>query len=207
MIICTYNRTRKIRNFHPSGGAIFAFQAKSTTSQNKNIQGGKKMSFCKMIELLQNKDKGKIILINSGAFYIARGKDELLLHNILDLKVNCMETEICKVGFPKNSLEKYTKLIQEKGYSYIVYNFDSNTSKLTILKKYNGNKLNNTEENKLNCYICSNTVKMYKKNDKYIQAVAELYEEEMEENKIKEKNNSKRKIILIRKLKKKINYN
>ena len=118
-----------------------------------------------------------------------------------------METEICKVGFPKNSLEKYTKLIQEKGYSYIVYNFDSNTSKLTILNKYNGNKLNNTEENKLNCYICSNTVKMYKKNDKYIQAVAELYEEEMEENKIKEKNNSKRKIIWIRKRKKKINYN
>ena len=48
---------------------------------------------------------------------------------------------------------------------------------------------------------------MYKKNDKYIQAVAELYEEEMEENKIKEKNNSKRKIIWIRKRKKKINYN
>lgn len=55
------------------------------------------MSFSKMIELLQNKDKGKIILINSGACYIARGKDAVLLHNILDLKVNCMETEICKV--------------------------------------------------------------------------------------------------------------
>lgn len=76
------------------------------------------MSFCKMIELLQNKDKGKIILINSGAFYIARGKDELLLHNILDLKVNCMETEICKVGFPKGSLEKYTK--QKREYSNTV---------------------------------------------------------------------------------------
>ena len=82
------------------------------------------MSFSKMIELLQNKDKGKIILINSGAFYIARGKDAVLLHNILDLKVNCMETEICKVGFPKNSLEKYRKLIQEKGYSYIIYNLN-----------------------------------------------------------------------------------
>lgn len=162
------------------------------------------MSFSKMIELLQNKNKGNIILINSGAFYIARGKDAVLLHNILDLKVNCMEIEICKVGFPKNSLEKYTKLIQEKGYSYIVYNYDNKTSKLTILKKYNGNKLNTIEVNRLNCYICANTVKMYKKNDKYIQAVANLYEEE---NEIKEKNNSKRKIIWIRKRKKKINYN
>lgn len=115
------------------------------------------MSFSKMIELLQNKDK---------------------------------------------ALNKYIKLIQEKGYSYILYNFDNNTSKLTILNKYNGNKINNIEENKLNCYTCSNTVKMYKKNDKYIQAVADLYEEEKEDRK-----NSKRKIIWIRKRKKKINYN
>ena len=143
------------------------------------------MSFGKMVELLQNKNRGKIILINSGAFYIARGKDAVLLHNILDLKVNCMETEICKVGFPKSSLEKYTRIIREKGYSYIVYNYDNSTSKLTIINNYNGNKLNNIEENKLNCYICTNTVKMYKKNDKYIQAVANLYEEEYERKKVK----------------------
>lgn len=164
------------------------------------------MSFCKMIELLQNKDKGKIILINSGAFYLARGKDAVLLHNILNLKVNCMETEICKVGFPKNSLEKYTKLIQEKGYSYIVYNFDNNTSKLTILNKYDGNKLNDIEDEKLNCYICSNTVKIYKKNDKYIQAVANLYEEEQDKEEIKKENSNKRKILWKRKRKKKINF-
>lgn len=164
------------------------------------------MSFCKMIELLQNKDKGKIILINSGAFYLARGKDAVLLHNILNLKVNCMETEICKVGFPKNSLEKYTKLIQEKGYSYIVYNFDNNTSKLTILNKYDGNKLNNIEDEKLNCYICSNTVKIYKKHDKYIQAVANLYEEEQNQEDVKE-NFNKRKILWKRKRKEKINFN
>ena len=167
------------------------------------------MSFCKMIELLQNKDKGKIILINSGAFYIARGKDAVLLHNILDLKVNCMETEICKVGFPKISLEKYSKLIQEKGYSYIIYNYDNNTSKLKIIEKFQGSKSNNIEEDKLNCYICSNTVKMYKKTDKYIQAVANLYEEEenKEKEEIKKENSNKRKIIWIRKRKKKINYN
>jgi hypothetical protein len=42
------------------------------------------MSFGKMVELLQRKDKGKIILVNSGSFYIARGKDAVLLHNILN---------------------------------------------------------------------------------------------------------------------------
>lgn len=136
------------------------------------------MSFGKMVELLQQKDNGKIILVNSGSFYIARGRDAVLLHNILNLKVNCMEAEICKIGFPLNSLEKYTQLIEQEQYSYIVYNYDNKLGKLNITKKYNGKKLNTIEEEKLNCYICTNTVKMYKKNDKYIQAVADLYEEE-----------------------------
>ena len=161
------------------------------------------MSFSKMIELLQNKEKGKIILVNSGNFYIARGKDAVLLHNVLNLKVNCLETEVCKVGFPLNSLEKYTKLIEEKQYSYIVYNYDSKLEKLNILKYYNGKYLNEINEEKLNCYICTNTVKMYKKHDKYIKAVANLYEEEeLENKKIKE---NKRKIIWKLKRKKKIN--
>lgn len=76
------------------------------------------MSFSKMIELLQNKDKGKIILINSGACYIARGKDAVLLHNILDLKVNCMETEICKVWFLKNSLKKHKTNTRKRIFIY-----------------------------------------------------------------------------------------
>ena len=46
---------------------------------------------------------------------------------------------------------------------------------------------------------------MYKKNDKYIQAVANLYEEEFE--KLNENKEQKRKTIWIKKRKKKINYN
>lgn len=150
------------------------------------------MSFGKMVELLQQKDKEKIILVNSGSFYIARGKDAVLLHNILNLKVNCMEAEICKIGFPLNSLEKYTKLIEQEQYSYIVYNFDNKLGKLDIIKKYNGKKINTIKEEKLNCYICTNTVKMYKKNDIYIQAVANLYEEENKKTE-KEQNKEKQK--------------
>lgn len=146
-----------------------------------------------MVELLQRKDKGKIILVNSGNFYIARGKDAVLLHNILNLKVNCMEAEICKVGFPLNSLDKYTKLIEQEQYSYIVYNYDNKLGKLNIIKKYNGKKINTIEEEKINCYICTNTVKMYKKNDIYIQAVASLYEEESKKEKQKIENEKRKK--------------
>ena len=150
------------------------------------------MSFGKMVELLQRKDNGKIILGNSGSFYIARGRDAVLLHNILNLKVNCMEAEICKIGFPLNSLEKYTQLIEQEQYSYIVYNYDNKLGKLNITKKYNGKKLNTIEEEKLNCYICKNTVKMYKKNDKYIQAVADLYEEEYQKQEKETKQNKEK---------------
>ncbi len=150
------------------------------------------MSFGKMVELLQRKDNGKIILVNSGSFYIARGRDAVLLHNILNLKVNCMEAEICKIGFPLNSLEKYTQLIEQEQYSYIVYNYDNKLGKLNITKKYNGKKLNTIEEEKLNCYICTNTVKMYKKNDKYIQAVADLYEEEYQKQEKETKQNKEK---------------
>lgn len=38
------------------------------------------MSFSQMIELLQIKNKGKIVIVNNGNFYIAVGKDALALN-------------------------------------------------------------------------------------------------------------------------------
>ena len=141
------------------------------------------MFFSKMIALLQIKDKGHIIFVNAGNFYVARGRDALCLNEILGLKLSCMETEICKVGFPINSLEKYTKLIEEKKYSYIVYNYDNVLNKLIVVKRYDGKNKNEIKNDRNNCYICTNTVKMYRKADKYVQAVLELYntEEELEQ--------------------------
>ena len=40
-----------------------------------------------MLELLQEKNKGYIILANAGAFYLARGKDAVKLNEILELKL------------------------------------------------------------------------------------------------------------------------
>lgn len=134
------------------------------------------MGFSKMLALLQIKDKGNIILVNAGNFYIARGKDALLLNQIIGLKLSCLECEICKVGFPKNSLEKYTQKLEKKKYSYIVYNFDNVFNKLEILKRYDGKNKNELKEDRLNCYTCTNSVRMYKKIDKYVQAVLELYD-------------------------------
>lgn len=145
------------------------------------------MGFSKMLELLQVKDRGSIILCNAGKFYIARGKDALLLNKLFGLKVTCMETEVCKVGFPITSLEKYEKMIEKKNYSYIIYNFNQKESKLEIVKQYEGKHTNKLIEEKQNCYVCTNTTKSYKKHDKYIEAVAKLYETEKESKNEEEK--------------------
>ena len=100
------------------------------------------MGFSKMLELLQEKNKGYIILANAGAFYLARGKDAVKLNEILGLKLLCMEPEVCKIGIPVNSIETYMKKIEEKEYSYIVYYFNQQTNRLEVIKKYTGKNKN-----------------------------------------------------------------
>ena len=107
------------------------------------------MGFSKMMELLQQKNKGKIVFCNTGNFYIAIGKDAVLLNNLIDLKLSCLKQEICKVGFPINALEKYTELIAEKEYSYIVYFFNQEKEELEIIMQYEG-KYNNEIKEKVN---------------------------------------------------------
>ena len=121
---------------------------------------------------------------NMGNFYVAIGKDAVLLNELIDIKVSCFKEEVCKVGFPIISLEKYTDKLEEKQYSYIVYYFDQKKETLEILKKYNGKKQNKIRIENINCYICSKNVNKYKKNDKYIQTLADLYKNEQEKNKL-----------------------
>ena len=40
------------------------------------------MSFSNMLEILQEKNKDRIVLIRLGTFYIATGRDALLLHTM-----------------------------------------------------------------------------------------------------------------------------
>lgn len=142
------------------------------------------MNFYKMVELLQNKEQGYIILINNGNFYIARGRDAILLNKILDLKLSCAEKDVCKVGFPLTALEKYKKLIKRERYSYIIYNFDRTKFKIEKIEKYDGPLKNDIKENKKDCYICKSVLGGYtQKENKYLKAVEELYMREKNEGK------------------------
>ena len=58
------------------------------------------MSFSKMLEILQERNEKKIVLIRLGMFYIATGRDAVLLHDKLNLKCTCFTDNVCKVGIP-----------------------------------------------------------------------------------------------------------
>ena len=92
------------------------------------------MSFSQMLEILQDKDSSKVVLIKLGHFYIATGRDAVLLHKKLNLKCTCFKNNICKVGIPVNSLEKYVEKFNQMQYSYIIYDYDKQVIKT---KAYN----------------------------------------------------------------------
>ena len=138
-----------------------------------------------MLKMLKEKDKGKIILINVGAFYIAIEEDAVLLREKLGLKCTCFTKHACKVGIPINSIEKYKEELDNLRYSYIIYNY--NREKNEIKKLYSKvGKLNKIKEKNIDCNICKgiNTLK----NDIYMQAFNSYIknEKEIKENIINE---------------------
>lgn len=75
------------------------------------------MPFSKMLELLKQKEKGIIVFIKLGTFYISTAEDAVLLHNKLELKCTCFKMNICKMGFLVNSLEKYVDKLNKINYT------------------------------------------------------------------------------------------
>ena len=133
------------------------------------------MSFSNMLEILQEKNKGKIVIIKLGTFYVATGRDAVLLHNKLELKCTCFKNNICKIGIPVNSLEKYIEKLNSIKYSYIIY--DYNKEKNELIEKYTKiGKQNKILDKNINCLICKGT-RAYK-NDEYMEAIYKLLSQE-----------------------------
>lgn len=94
------------------------------------------MGFSEMVEILQQRHKGVIVLCKNGNFYIAVGKDAIALNKKIGLKLTCMGPELCKAGFPVSAFEKYTKLLWDKKCNYMIYDFNNEKEEL-ILKVEN----------------------------------------------------------------------
>ena len=72
------------------------------------------MKLLEVIENLQERNRGHIVIIKNGIFFIGVGKDALALNELLGLKLTCMKKNMCKVGFQVKSVEKYISKLEEK---------------------------------------------------------------------------------------------
>ena len=87
-------------------------------------------------EELKNKDVEIVYLFLCGNFYIALDSDAILLNELFGMKLTKFSNLCDKCGFPKNSLEKYIKLFDDKNIRYsLIENSLSDSDKL--------NKINN----------------------------------------------------------------
>lgn len=134
------------------------------------------MAFSQMLEILKKKEKGNIIFIKLGTFYIAVGEDAVLMHKKLDLKCTCFKTNICKVGFPVISVEKYVEKLNKTKYGYVIYDFDSKKVELKEIARKKG-KYNKEVNMDINCLLCKG-VKGYKDDDKYLLALNKYLRQE-----------------------------
>ena len=130
------------------------------------------MTFSRMMEQMQYALNGKILFIECGAFYIARGKDAILVNKLIGLKLNCLGQGVCKVGFPKNAVEKYANLLKEKKYSFVIYKINEETQILEKVMDYKGEYLNELKDNSLDCTLCK--AGEYSQENKYSKALEEL---------------------------------
>lgn len=117
------------------------------------------MKFVEIVEKFQNleENKGKVLLARCGVFMVAIGKDAIFLNKVLKLNVTCIKRGVCKSGIPVSYTLKYANLLEELGYGYVIYDYDSKNKKFERKFEFNGAK--NPETAK--CMDCKNC-KYYK---------------------------------------------
>ena len=115
------------------------------------------MKFSKKIEEIKNREenKGKIVLVRCGIFFIATGNDAILLNKLYGLKVTCFKEKTCKVGVPVSFALKYIELIEKDGYGYSLFDYDKETKELELKYQYQG-KENTEEKTCKECKECPN---------------------------------------------------
>ena len=96
------------------------------------------MKFAKRIEELKVKNIDRIMLARCGAFIIAIGEDAIFLSQIFGLKLTCFKSGVCKIGIPITYILKYLIMIEDKGYSYVLYDYNKDTKTIEEKLKYDG---------------------------------------------------------------------
>ena len=87
-------------------------------------------------EKLKENNEDLIYLFLCGNFYIALDSDAIILNELFGMKLTKFSNLCAKCGFPKNSLEKYVNMFEEKNIKYRLIENDLN-DKDKLDKMYN----------------------------------------------------------------------
>lgn len=128
------------------------------------------MKFTEILEKLQKENPGIVILVKNGIFFVATGKDAVILNKELGLKVTCMKERLCKVGFLVKSVEKYITVMKEKEMSFAIYIINKETNEPEQIFKNIGK---NTEESR-QCLDCSNCNQKKETEDEILDRLKKL---------------------------------
>lgn len=96
-----------------------------------------KNNFFSIANNLENleENKGYLIWIRCGAFFVAICANAVILSNILGLKRICIKQGVCKVGIPVNSIYDYIKKLERIGDSFVIYNYSKDEMVVLNLSK------------------------------------------------------------------------
>ena len=163
----------------PSGAPLLRLQICKHNKGETYInfcKGVIEVSFSTMLELLQEKNNQRVVLIKTGIFYIATGKDAIFLNKVLKLKCTCFSENVCKVGIPETSLPKYLERLDRLNVSYIVYLFN-NEKEMLVEECRNDGEYHKEKRPNQNCLLCSG-LRRYSE-DKYMNAFRKMLEQEL----------------------------
>ncbi len=81
------------------------------------------MDFLELVNKIKGKNFGRVCIVRSGIFYYAINNDALVMEKYCKLDKICFSVNVCKVGFPVNSLDKYMEMLRKNNISFCVYGF------------------------------------------------------------------------------------
>ena len=153
------------------------------------------MKFYEFIEFLQKENPDKVIMVKSGAFFNAIGRDAIILERVFGFKRTCHARFLCKCGLPvsyvRENLEKVRKRLEEKNISIAIYDeveggrYKYNEKTYDVILEIEGKSIKEDRKN-LNCINCKNNV--YNKNTNKYEIEKENFDNFI--NKLKEIVNS-----------------
>ena len=144
----------------------------------------KKLKFNEIVEELQNRNEGYLVLVRCGIFFVGVGKDAVILQNITNLKPVCLKEGICKCGVPVETFDRFIhKLKRENDIAIVIYDYNKDDlNKYKEIARIEGKRIYETGKCK-DCNKCWYSKNRIVKELEIAEKIVKMFKEESNEKK------------------------